>query len=47
MTKSTKMFNTPRNARAARGAIKKGQLIKLLGTKTVAEIKTQSEKLGW
>jgi len=26
---------------------KKGQLIKLLGTKTGADIKTLSEKLGW
>lgn len=47
MTTLTKTPNTPRNARVAGGTTKKDQLIKLLGTKTGADIKTLSERLGW
>ena len=35
------------NARARKRTTKKDQLIKLLGTKSGADIKSLSEKLGW
>lgn len=38
---------TVTKARAGRRTTKKDQLIKLLGTKSGADIKTLSEKLGW
>lgn len=45
MTKSTNKSRT--KAKATTRTTKKDQLIRLLGTKSGADIKTLSEKLGW
>jgi len=47
MTTSLKKLNTATNARAVGRVIKKDQLIKLLGAKSGADIKSLSERLGW
>lgn len=43
----TEQRNSQANARARKRTTKKDQLIKLLGTKSGADIKSLSEKLGW
>ena len=47
MTKSTKKRDANSEPAKAERTTKKSQLIKLLGSKTGADIKTLSEKLGW
>lgn len=47
MTKSTTKRGAKSKLRGTGRTTKKGQLIKLLGSKTGADIKTLSEKLGW
>jgi predicted transcriptional regulator len=47
MTTSPKKLNIATNARAVGRVTKKDQLIKLLGTKSGADIKSLSQKLGW
>ena len=43
----TEQRKSQANARARKRTTKKEQLIKLLGTKSGADIKSLSEKLGW
>ena len=43
----TEQRKSQANARARKRTTKKDQLIKLLGTKSGADIKSLSEKLGW
>lgn len=47
MTKSTNKPNTKPTPTTGSRITKKDQLIKLLGTKAGADIKSLSEKLGW
>ena len=47
MTKSTRKPNAVSKPSVAARSTKKEQLIKLLGTKSGADIKTLSDKLGW
>lgn len=47
MTNSPTKPTTKSNNGAGRRTTKKDQLIKLLGTKSGADIKSLSEKLGW
>ena len=47
MTKSTTKHDAKSKPRGTGRMTKKDQLIKLLGTKSGADIKTLSEKLGW
>ena len=47
MTKSTTIRGAKSKLRGTGRTTKKGQLIKLLGSKTGADIKTLSEQLGW
>ncbi|MDG1737509.1 MAG: DUF3489 domain-containing protein [Paracoccaceae bacterium] len=47
MSNSTEHRKSQGKARASRRTTKKDQLIKLLGTKSGADIATLSEKLGW
>lgn len=47
MTNSTKQLTARTATNKGRRATKKDQLIKLLGAKTGADIKSLSEKLGW
>ena len=47
MSNPTEQRNSQANARARKRTKKKDQLIKLLGTKSGADIKSLSENLGW